>query len=139
VLIAIDKQRFLTGAFVVGASFNLVANLLLIPAFSYRASAVTTILSEIVLLLPFYYGVRKHLSPIPWFGLAWRPLLSTLFTAAVIWIMRDLTFLLLIPLALAIYVGLLVVTGTFSPEDVALIKSILPARFGPKAPPAPPG
>jgi O-antigen/teichoic acid export membrane protein len=138
VLIAIDKQRFLTGAFVVGASFSLIANLLLIPAFSYRASAVITILSEIVLLLPFYYGVRKHLSPIPWFGLAWRPLLSTLITGALVWVMRDLTFLLLIPLALAIYVGLLVVTGTFSPEDVALIKSVLPARLRTKLPPAPP-
>jgi len=53
--------------------------------------------------------------------------------------MRDLTFLLLVPLALAIYVGLLVVTGTFSPEDVALIKSMLPARFRTKLPPAPPG
>ena len=138
-LIAIDKQRFLTGAFVVGASFNLVANLLLIPKFSYQAAAVTTILSEIVLLLPFYYGVRKHLSPIPWVGLAWRPLLSTLFTGLLVWIMRDLTFLLLIPLALATYVGLLVVTGAFSPEDVALMKSLLPARFRSKAPPAEPG
>jgi O-antigen/teichoic acid export membrane protein len=137
-LIAIDKQRFLTGAFVVGASFNLVANLLLIPTFSYQAAAVTTILSEIVLLLPFYYGVRKHLSPIPWVGLAWRPLLSTLFTGVLVWIMRDLTFLLLIPLALATYVGFLVVTGAFSPEDVALMKRLLPARFRTTAPPAPP-
>jgi O-antigen/teichoic acid export membrane protein len=139
VLIAIDKQRFLTGAFVIGASFNLIANLLLIPTFSYQASAVITILSEIVLLLPFYYGVRKHLSSIPWIGLAWRPLLSTLLTGALLWVLRDLTFLLLIPLALATYLGLLIVTGTFSPEDVALIKSMLPARFRSKAPPVLPG
>jgi len=135
VLIAIDKQRFLTGAFVVGASFNLIANLLLIPAFSYQAAAVTTILSEVVLLLPFYYGIRKHLSAIPWASLTWRPLLSTLVTGVLIWLLRDVSFLLLIPASLAFYVGCLTVTGTFGPEDITLMKQMLPARFRPKTPP----
>jgi O-antigen/teichoic acid export membrane protein len=128
VLIAIDKQRFLTGAFVVGASFNLVANLLLIPAYSYQAAAVTTILSEIVLLLPFYYGVRKHLSVVPWFGLLWRPVLSSLLSGAVLWVLRDVTFLVLLPLALVVYVGGLLVTGTFTPDDIALFKRLLPRK-----------
>jgi O-antigen/teichoic acid export membrane protein len=129
VLIAIDKQRFLTGAFVIGASFNLVANLLLIPAFSYQAAAITTIVSEFVLLLPFYYGVRKHLAAIPWVGLVWRPLASTLLTGALIWLLRDISFLLLIPLALAAYVGFLILTGTFTQEDIALMWRLLPARL----------
>jgi O-antigen/teichoic acid export membrane protein len=129
VLIAIDKQRFLTGAFVVGASFNLVANLLLIPTFSYQAAAFTTILSEIVLLLPFYYGVRKHLSTIPWIDLIWRPVLSTLLASVLVWLLRDVTFLLLIPLALAVYVASLIVTGTFTQDDLALVKRLLPRAF----------
>jgi O-antigen/teichoic acid export membrane protein len=129
VLIAIDKQRFLTGAFVVGASFNLVANLLLIPTFSYQAAAVTTILSEIVLLVPFYYGVRKHLSTVPWIDLTWRPVLSSLLAAAVLWLLRDLSFLLLIPLALAVYVASLIATGTFTEDDLALAKRLLPRAF----------
>jgi O-antigen/teichoic acid export membrane protein len=132
VLIAIDRQRFLTGAFVIGASFNLVANLLLIPAFSYQAAAVTTILSEIVLLLPFYYGIRKHLSGIPWLSLTWRPILSTMITGAFLWLLRDFTFLLLIPASLAIYIGCLIVTGTFTPEDISLMKQLLPARLRPR-------
>jgi len=129
VLIAIDKQGFLTGAFIVGASFNLVANLLLIPAFGYQAAAVTTIVSEIVLLLPFYYGVRKYLSSIPWFSLTWRPLLSTVLTGASLWLLRDFTFLVAIPLSLAIYLGCLIFTGTFTREDISLMKQLLPARL----------
>ena len=135
VLIAIDKQRFLTGAFVVGASFNLIANLLLIPAYGYQAAAVTTIISEVVLLVPFYYGVRKHLSAIPWVGLTWRPLLSTLVTGALIWLLRDVSSLLLIPLSLATYVGCLVLTGTFTKEDISLMRQVLPARLWSKAAP----
>jgi O-antigen/teichoic acid export membrane protein len=129
VLIAIDKQRFLTGAFVVGASFNLIANLLLIPTYGYQAAAVTTILSEIVLLLPFYYGVRKHLSTIPWVDLLWRPVVSTLLAGALLWLLRDVSFLLLIPLALAVYVASLIVTGTFTEDDVTLLKRLLPRAF----------
>ena len=136
VLIAIDKQRFLTGAFVIGASFNLIANLLLIPVFSYQAAAATTILSEFVLLLPFYYGVRKHLSPIPWAGLTWRPVAGTLLAAAVLWLLRDVSFLLLIPVCLAAYGGFLIVTGTFSRDDIALMRQLLPGRIRP-APPTP--
>jgi O-antigen/teichoic acid export membrane protein len=129
VLIAIDRQRFLTGAFVVGASFNLIANLLLIPAFSYQASAAITIFSEIVLLLPFYYGVRKYLSSIPWLSLIWRPLLGALLMGALLWLLRDLTFLMLIPASLAIYIGCLILTGTFTQEDISLMKRLLPARL----------
>lgn len=131
VLIAIDKQRFLTGAFVVGAGFNLVANLLLIPRFGYQAAAVTTILSEMVLLLPFYYGVRKHLSSIPWLSLSWRPLLSTLLAGAFLWQFRDFSFVVIIPASLAVYIGCLILTGTFAPEDIALMKSLLPGRSRP--------
>ncbi|MEP7199224.1 MAG: oligosaccharide flippase family protein, partial [Chloroflexota bacterium] len=39
VLIAVNQQRYLTKAFIVGALFNLVANLIFIPLFSYRAAA----------------------------------------------------------------------------------------------------
>lgn len=129
VLIAIDRQRFLTGAFVVGASFNLIANLLLIPRYSYQAAAVITIFSEIVLLLPFYYGVRKYLSSVPWLSLTWRPLLSTLVTGVFLWLLRDFTFLLVIPASLAVYLGCLILTGTFTREDIALMKQVLPARL----------
>jgi hypothetical protein len=86
--------------------------------------------------VPFYYGIRKHLSSIPWASLTWRPLLSTLVAGVLIWLLRDVSFLLLIPASLAVYVGCLIVTGTFGPEDIALMKQMLPARFRPKTPPA---
>src|SRR5207249_9820698 len=41
VLIALNRQRFITGAFVLATGFNVLANLLLIPRFSYIGAAVT--------------------------------------------------------------------------------------------------
>ncbi|NIV30321.1 MAG: flippase, partial [Anaerolineae bacterium] len=46
VLIAIDQQRFLTRAFLIGVVFNVTANLIVIPTFSYKGAAIVTILSE---------------------------------------------------------------------------------------------
>ncbi|MCL6432210.1 MAG: oligosaccharide flippase family protein, partial [Anaerolineae bacterium] len=73
VLIALDQQRFLTKAFAIGLACGVAANLVLIPSYGYRAAAAVHVFSEAALLVPFYVGVRKHLSPIPWLRLCWRP------------------------------------------------------------------
>ncbi|MFQ6000898.1 MAG: oligosaccharide flippase family protein [Anaerolineae bacterium] len=125
-LIAINQQRFLTRAFLIGLAFNIVANLIFIPSYGYQAAAVITILSEIALFLPFYYGVRKHLTSIPWLGLAWRPTLSTLFMGAFLLWFRGLNFLLLAPSSLLLYLATLVALGTFEREEIAIIRELLP-------------
>src|SRR5258708_32630241 len=75
-LIALDQQRAMRWAFVVGVSFNVIANLIFIPTFSYVAAAVITILSEMVLLIMFYRLLRKAPVPIPCIGLLWKPVVS---------------------------------------------------------------
>ena len=83
VLIAVDQQRFLTRAFVVGLAFNFITNLWFIPLYDYRAAAMITILSELVLLMAFYTGIRSHLAPVPWRTLLWRPALASAAMVAV--------------------------------------------------------
>jgi O-antigen/teichoic acid export membrane protein len=46
VLIALDLQRRITTAFVIGVTFNIVVNLIFIPQYGYRAAAITTIASK---------------------------------------------------------------------------------------------
>ncbi|HRI57749.1 MAG TPA: flippase, partial [Anaerolineae bacterium] len=66
VLIAVGQQRFLTRAFLIGVTFNVTANLVLIPRYGFAGAAVATILSEWSLFFPFYYAVRRHVAPLPW-------------------------------------------------------------------------
>ncbi len=122
VLIALDQQRFLTRAFAFALAFNLVANILLIPAYSYRASAVIMIFSEIALLLPFYYCIRRHLGSVPWFSLAWRPALGAAAMALILLALRSHSLILTLPLALVAYAAILLVTGGVTAEDRALIR-----------------
>ncbi len=75
-LIALDQQRYLTRAFFIGVTFNVIANLLLMPRYGYPASALITILSELALFIPFSVGMRRQLGPIGWWGILGKPLLA---------------------------------------------------------------
>jgi O-antigen/teichoic acid export membrane protein len=126
VLIAIDQQRFLTKAFFLGVTFNIVANLVAIPLFSYQGAAVVTILSELVLLIPFYYAVRKHLGPLPWLSLFWQPAVASAAMAVVMWLLRGIFWPLLIPVGGAVYLVVLALVGGFRQPDMDLVRSLIP-------------
>ena len=127
VLIAIQQQRFLTRAFFIGVAFNLVANLVFIPLYSYQAAAVVTALSELVLLVAFYWRVRCHLTPVPWLRFFWRPALSTAVIALLVGVLEArLSPVVTIPLAGLTYLFLLVRLGTFGAEDREVWGQLLP-------------
>jgi len=80
VLVALDMQRLITRAFIVAVVFNITANLIFIPQFSYQAAAITTIFSELALWIPFIYYTQKGLGS----RLAWNEiLLKPIFACAV--------------------------------------------------------
>jgi O-antigen/teichoic acid export membrane protein len=134
VLIAIDQQRFLTRAFLIGVAFNVVINLLLIPRYGYRAAAITTIFSEWALLIPFYYAVRKHLGSLPWVSIIWRPTLASAVMGSMLWLLQDVHIVLMVLAAGIVYFGILAISGGFRQPDMDLIWRLLPkeklrARF----------
>ncbi len=126
VLIAIDQQRFLTKAFLIGVSFNIITNLILIPRYGYQAAAITTILSEWSLLIPFYYSVRKNLTAVPWLDVVWRPAVAAAAMGGVMWLLFGGNHLLMVAVGGAVYFGVLAVVGGFRQPDMSLIWSALP-------------
>jgi O-antigen/teichoic acid export membrane protein len=65
-LIAAGQQGAILRAFVPVVAFNVVANLLLIPGFGYRAAALVTVLSELVLALPFGAAIARSVGLSTW-------------------------------------------------------------------------
>jgi O-antigen/teichoic acid export membrane protein len=126
VLIAIDQQRFLTKAFLIGVVFNVGVNLILIPRYGYRAAAITTIFSEWALLIPFYYSVRKNLCRVPWVSVAWRPVLASATMGGVLWLLRETNALTLVAVAGVVYFVVLALVGGFSQPDMALVWRLIP-------------
>jgi O-antigen/teichoic acid export membrane protein len=123
VLIAGGRQKRVTVAFVLAASFNVVANLLFIPRYDYLAAAVTTVLSEVVLLAPFAYGLAQQGVLPPLRSAAWRPLLAALAMGAVLYPLGFLG-LLSIPLGGAVYLATLALLGAVGPEERRVFRSM---------------
>jgi O-antigen/teichoic acid export membrane protein len=121
VLIAVNQQRFLTRAFVVGLSFNLVANLIFIPLYDYRAAAIITIFSELVLLAAFYVGIRRYLAPVPWWPLLWRPALAGALMFGIGLALWPVSGPLALLASLGVYALGLFVLGVFTPGEIALV------------------
>jgi O-antigen/teichoic acid export membrane protein len=126
VLIALGRQRQLIWTFAIGLGFNVVANLALIPVWSYRASALIHIASELVLLIAFYRLMRRDLPPVPWPSLLWRPAVAGALMGAAGWLLYDLNKLLATVAGLGLYVAALWALGVFREPDMAILRELLP-------------
>jgi O-antigen/teichoic acid export membrane protein len=132
VLIALDEQRYLTRAFLMGVGFNLVANLITIPRYGYLAASVVTVLSELALLVPFLGRVYRHLAPLPWLDLTWRPLLATLAMGLTMqgMMLAGAHVLAIIPAAGAVYLLALLASGAARAEDMDVVLGLFRRRLG---------
>ncbi len=136
VLIALDEQHYLTRAFVIGVGFNLIANLITIPRWGYQAAAVVTVLSELALLIPFMRRVYRHLEPVPWLDLAWRPVAASAVMGLVLFGAQRLGVPVAagIPLAGLVYLLALVALGVTRAEDMHLVMGLFRRRLAPAGP-----
>jgi O-antigen/teichoic acid export membrane protein len=125
-LIAAGQQRALTRAFVIGLTFNIVANSLLIPIFSFVAAAVVTIFSEIVEGAAFYVYVHRHIAPVNWVEALAKPFLAAGALAAVtgVFAMNGLV-LIGLALGLALYGGVLWLTGALAPQEREILRPLI--------------
>jgi O-antigen/teichoic acid export membrane protein len=126
VLIAINQQRQLTRAFVIGVLFNTITNLIFIPLYGYRAAAITTILSEWSLLIPFYLLVRQNLCTVPWFDVAWRPTVAAALMGGTLWLIGDINFLVTFVVGAGVYLIALVLVGGLTQQDMGIIWRAVP-------------
>ena len=97
---------------------------------SYVGAALVTILSEIVLLIPFYYSVRQNLASIPFWSIAWRPALAASVMGIALWaLVGRVGLLVAVPLAGMLYVALLIALGALGEDERALLRSLVPVRW----------
>jgi O-antigen/teichoic acid export membrane protein len=125
VLIALGRQRPLTVTFVVGLAFNVLANVVCIPIWSYRASAAIHIFSEGVLLAAFYVLMRRDLPPVPWASLLWRPALAGALMGAAGGLFYGINVYLATAAALGVYAVALWVLGVARDPDMAIVHELI--------------
>lgn len=126
VLIALGLQRRITPAFALAAAFNVAANLLLVPQYSYVAAAGITIASEVVLLVPFLLGVRAHVGIARVLRAAARPLPAAAGMALMLWLLAGRTLVGATVVGSLGYVLLLLATRVFDPAERETVLGLVP-------------
>ncbi len=131
VLIALGLQARITVAFAVAATFNLVANLVLIPTYGYVAAGATTIATEVVLCVPFARAVAAHMPIQPLAIACLRPLPAAVIAAGVLLVGETVNAWVAIVAAGMTYPFALWATRAVAPDDLAILLSVIrpPARI----------
>ena len=111
VMIAKNRQWWLTPAFLVTTIFNVTTNLALIPAFGFQAAAGTTIASEIVLLAILAWLLRHDRLLLRLVEPATRPTLAAVAFALAAWLLRDMPWIPAATVGLAVYTAMLFASG----------------------------
>lgn len=127
VLIALGLERMQPRAFATAVAFNIIANLIFIPRFSYVAASVTTILSELALMGLFAFYLRKRMPGMDWGELLGRPLLAGIIMAVVTFLGNQLHPVVGLVLGLAAYPAALWLLRVLGEEERRILRSILPA------------
>jgi O-antigen/teichoic acid export membrane protein len=129
VLIALGLERMQPRAFLAAVVFNIVTNVLFIPMFTYRAAAVTTILSEVVLLVLFDYYLRKKMAGVNWLHFAGRPFLITAIMGAGMYLGGQIHMLVGLLAGLLIYPAGLWLLRVVGSEERLILAEILPTSI----------
>ncbi len=127
VLIALHRQGAITVAFLITATFNLLVNLVVIPRWGLTGAAAVTILSEVVLFLPFRRVLVRELGSAPLGWVLWRPVFATAVMLLVMLALRAVPILAAI-VGVASYVAALWSLRAFTADDRALVERILGRR-----------
>ncbi len=126
VLIALGQQRKLTNAFLIGLGFNVIANLIFIPLYSYKAAAVITILSEIVEGSAFYWYIRKSIGPVPWVRSLWKVGGAGAAMLAAMFLAFPISAPLALIVGMIVYPVALIALCAFGPEERAALAPVMP-------------
>lgn len=123
---SIGKEVSVTKIYLIAAIFNIVLNYITIPIWSYIGASITTVLSEILILILMMHSISKT---------EYKPDLSLLKTVvkliicgmilAIVLYFANVSLWLAIPIGLVVYVASLFITRTIDDTDKYIINELL--------------
>ena len=119
-----NRQHFSAKVVAFSAFFNVALNFLLIPRLEHVGAALATFLTEAnTMVFHLVYLSRVLVKP-PLFKLAPRVILINAVMAAYIFIVKDWNVFFVVVTAVAIHIGMVILTKYFSKEEVNFLKTM---------------
>jgi O-antigen/teichoic acid export membrane protein len=123
ILLAGNLQKKLMIILSVCAAFNITANLILIPIYSYWGAAVTSVFTELLVVILTFYLMAKNINYRPSFEHVFRIIFSGLAMTVFLFVFRDLSFFLLALSGVGIYCLFLWMTRAITGREIMSIIS----------------
>jgi O-antigen/teichoic acid export membrane protein len=120
-VIAMGKQKYLIWPNVVCVFFNIGFNILFIPRFSYLASAVISVLTQILITILSGKVALGLIKINPQLKIIGKVFLASAIMGLIIYFLSFLNLFILLILAFVIYFGLLYLIGGISKNTIASI------------------
>ncbi len=121
-LVAKDKIRAILWLNVAALTFNVILNFIFIPRYGMLAAAVTTVLSEALILVGAYLFMKRYFGRFPSLSVLWKVLVAASLMTAALYLARDLSFLILLPLGSLLYFAVLYRLGGIDRSLLAKLK-----------------
>ena len=123
---SIGKEVSVTKIYVVAAVFNIALNYIMIPILSYNGAAITTVLSEILILILMMYSISKtEYKPDSSLFKTIVKLVGCGIILAVVLYLINVSLWLAIPIGFIVYISALFITRTVDDTDKYIINELL--------------
>ncbi|MBI4450655.1 flippase [Candidatus Woesearchaeota archaeon] len=118
-LMATDKQHISSYSIGAGAIVNIILNLVLIPIYGIIGAGIATVITQSLIFI-VQYGATIH-SGFEWNIFQWKPILAAGVMGVFVNFAHDANIAVVIGGSALLYVALLLLLRTFSPEERALV------------------
>lgn len=132
ILNSIDKQKVVMYIGLTGLVINICLNLLFIPRYGFRGAAATTVLSEMVVFIIYYFYLYKSYHKFSALKSSLKPLFASLIVGALVWKFNALPLIPLLFLVLGLYSFLLFCFKVFDSQERELLYGFVRAIKGQK-------
>lgn len=122
---SIEKQVLFTYSTGFCALLNVALNLILIPKYSYIGASIATVLTECLNFMILFYLTSKEGYKLNLLSIFYKPVLATIPMAALLFYLKSVHLLILIPSTIIFYFAILFFIGGIGKEEVSLVKSII--------------
>lgn len=127
-LYSMNKEKLVFRIVAVSLTINIILNIYLIPKYSFVGAALSTLFSQVVLLVGVYYYLKKELKSISYTNAAIKPLVASLIMAIPLLVIPSyfqLKVLFLILLGAIVYFIAFYLIKGFSGEEISILKKAL--------------
>jgi O-antigen/teichoic acid export membrane protein len=120
-MIAANEQRRLLMPYFIAVSFNVVANLIFIPHYTYLGASVITVLTELWVLLASAYLVWRYLKFVPTTQVLFKAILASLVMGVMVWCLDGLSIWLQVATGALVYGLMLLLLRAVRLKDISAL------------------